>query len=255
MQRRTLLTAALGAYASPLRAAAPLTLLTCSQQANVMKFDVAHAERPGICVDTLHAMGRADPDLHVNGLDVAMPLLRIENSLRDGTLDFFMGLLRTPEREAIMGFIDAPTIYEVHHGVAVRREDPIVLQGFDDIRALGDKGVIVVTRGTAYSSYLAQQGGLYVDDTGTSNEQNLKRVAAGRARFFYSAIATLQHYVDQLGLTQQLRVLPTVFKNDPQHIVYRRDLPQAAVTRLGNALGAVQRSGELAQLRARYQQD
>lgn len=47
-------------------------------------------------------------------------------------------------------------------------------------------------------------------------------------------------------------MLSSSFKCDSQHRTYRRDLPAAAVDRLTNALAAIERSGELAKIRARY---
>ncbi|MBV8380657.1 MAG: transporter substrate-binding domain-containing protein [Paucibacter sp.] len=249
------MTAALGGLAGPVSAAAPLTLATCSQQVMEIKFDPGNAERPGICIEVLNAMARHDPALRFKGLEDILPLRRIENSLHDGTLDFFMALVRSPEREDYLGFIDKPYIFAAHHTVALRRDDPVEPRSLDDIRALGEDGVIVVTRGSADSRYLLQQPGLHVDDQGTNLEQNLRRVAAGRARFFYNSSATLHHYIEKLHLEAQLRVAMAVFRSELQLVAYRKSLAATAVARLGSALEAVERSGELAQIRSRYALD
>ena len=192
-RRRWLASAASGILCEPSFAAMPLVRQTSAQQANALKFGLAHPKNIRASASTRCTPWNADPALRVTGLDDALPLLRFENGLRDGTQAVSMGPVRTPEREVMMGFIDAPTVYEVRQGIAMGRNDPVEPQNFDALRALGDQGLIVVTRGTADSSHLATPSGLVIDDTGTSNEQHLGRIAAGRARFVYSAISTLQH--------------------------------------------------------------
>ena len=194
-------------------AAPPLVLRTSAEAGAPHKFARPGEQPAGFCVDYARALAARDPGLQFEGLDQYFPVLRIERELAGGTMDMFFGLLRTPARLERFRFIEQPALYISRHRVAVRAQDREVdaVRGFDDIRALGDQGVVLATRGTAYTSHVLRQPGLKVDDGATDHLQNLRKLLRGRGRFFYQSEGMIRQLILAEGLQDEVRMLPVVF--------------------------------------------
>jgi hypothetical protein len=252
MIRRRLLLASALAFAGGSAAAEELLLRTTGQSGMTLKFNAGGDGPPGFCIDYVRALQRVDPGLQFSGLDDAMPLMRIESDLAAERIDLFFGLLKTRERAARFGFIDVPPLYNVRHQVAVRADDGVDVRSFDDIRALGNQGVVLATRGTGYVSFLAEQTGLVVDAGAADNAQNLRKLLGGRGRFFYQADATLRHVIEAEGLQARVRILPAAFHADAQLLAHAPSLAPERLARVVSAMRAVELNGMAAKLRAAY---
>jgi polar amino acid transport system substrate-binding protein len=254
VHRRTALQAlasAAGLGASVPGQATDLVFQTAAQAGVPFKFDLKSPDKPGICIELAHALTKADPALRFEGLARELPLRRIEADLAGGQLDVFFALIQTPERAAVR-FLPQPVLYAVRHQVAVRANDAVDVQSLQDIRKLGNAGVIITTQGTAYPQYLDDFQGLMVDTSTSHNGQALKMLLAGRGRFFYQGDSTLRNQIKADGLEAQVRILPTVFKVDEQLVAYAPALAAPKLQRLQKALEQLDKAGELARLRARY---
>lgn len=250
IRRRPLLACTL-ALASGVATAGEM-LRTVAQAGMSLKFNLGGDGPPGFCVDYIRALQRMDTGLQFNGLDEALPLMRIESDLAAERIDLFFALLKTRERAARFRFVDAPALYNVRHQVAVRADDPIDVRGFDDIRALGADGVVLATRGSAYQSFLAEQPGLIVDAGAAEPAQNLRKLIGGRGRFFYQADATLRHVIEVEGLQGRVRILPAVFRADSQLLAHAPGLAPERLARVVAAMRALEGNGMAARLRAAY---
>jgi polar amino acid transport system substrate-binding protein len=250
MLRRQLLTASLTFAA--IADASAAALRTAAQAGIPLKYNLSGTGAPGFCVDYIRALQRADKGLQFQGLDETQPLLRIESDLANDRLDLFFGLLKTRERAERVRFVDSPSLYAIRHQVAVRADDKVQIRSLDDIRALGANGTLLTTRGTAYISFLAEQGGLLVDAGATDNAQNLRKLLSGRGRFFYQADFTLRHTIEAEALQSQVRILPAVFHQDVQLLAYSPALPAERLARVVAAMKAIEASGEAGRLRQAY---
>lgn len=230
----------------------PLVLRTASEAGVPHKFGRPGAASAGFCVDYARALSALDAGLRFEGLDQFLPVLRIERELAAGTLDVFFGLLKNPDRLARFRFIDQPPLYMSRHRAVVRAQDHEVdsVRGFDDIRRLGDRGVVLATRGTAYASYLHRQGGLKVDDGATDHRQNLLKLLRGRGRFFYQSEGMLRQLVQDPGAQDKVRILPAVFAEQPLLVAYAAALDAGHVARLAQAMNELEADGTAARLRA-----
>jgi glutamate/aspartate transport system substrate-binding protein len=227
-------------------------LRTASQAQLPLKFDRANPQRPGICIEIIHALSRVDTGLRFEGLARELPLKRVVQELANDELDLFFSLIPTEDRKRQVDFLDGPPLYESRHQLAVRADDPVDVRNIDDLRALGPMGLVLTTHGTAYSEFLQQFDGIALYPQALSNEQNLRMLLAGRGRFFYHAGSTLRHHIDRLGLQNQVRILPAVFKVDEQRVGCSRRLPLAVRQRVSVALQRLWISGELLRLRQKY---
>lgn len=252
--RRTVL-AALLSVGTGVPAAEPSVVLRTAAEAGVPhKFGRPGDVPAGFCTEYIRALVAHDAGLQFEGLQQFLPVLRIERELATGTLDVFFGLLSTVARLERFRFIEQPPLYISRHRVAVRADDREVdaVQGFDDIRALGEQGVVLATRGTAYTSYLLRQPGLKVDDGGTDHLQNMRKLLRGRGRFFYQSEPMLRQLIQAEGLQDQVRLLPAVFAAEPLLVARATTLEPARLARLTAAMQALEANGTAARLRAQY---
>jgi ABC-type amino acid transport substrate-binding protein len=240
------------ALTAPAVQAAPVTIRSAMQDSNTYKFDPKNEKQPGICIEIIRAVEKADPEIKFSGMDAFTPLPRIVAELASGgSLDAFCGLLKTPERAAQVNFLDIP-IYSLRHKVAVRAEDTVSVKTFDDIRKLGTNNTIAATQGLVYAAYLQQQGGLTIDDGSKDPSANFKKLLSERVRFYYNAESTLVEYIHNEKLQGKVKILPSVFKEENQYFVTSKTLPAATADKLRAALDKLAKQGELAKIFARY---
>ncbi|HEX7646042.1 MAG TPA: ABC transporter substrate-binding protein, partial [Noviherbaspirillum sp.] len=127
-----------------------MELRTAAQIASDPKF-VAVQERGtpavgGICVDILRALEKTDPEMKFTGDQNWQPLVRMEAGMASGDIDVICGLLRTKAREARYTYIEPP-LFPVTYHLVVRADDDVQINSWDDVRALGVHGVVLVNNG------------------------------------------------------------------------------------------------------------
>lgn len=253
-QRRALVAAMLALGAGAPRAAPGMLFKTAAEAGARHKFGHPGAPAAGFCIEYLRALLARDPGLRFEGLEQYLPVLRIERELAAGTLDVFFGLLKTAARQERFRFIEQPALYLSRHRVAVRAKDREVesVRDFDDIRALGDQGIVLATRGTAYTAYLLRQPGLRVDEGASDHLQNLRKLLRGRGRFFYQSEGMIRHLIQAERLQDEVRMLPAVFAAQPLLVAVSATLGAARVARLTAAMNALEADGTAARLRAAH---
>lgn len=205
----------------------------------------------GFCVDLYRAMERADPGLEVTGDQVWKPLRRLEVELRNGQLDLLCGLLSTQERRTYMTPLQT-VIYEVQLRLVVRADDEVVVRNWDDIRALGQDGVILTSRGSGYTQRATELGGLMVDANAASSDNNYRRLLAGRGRFYLYRSPGLMDDIREHGVEGRVKVLPVVLERQPFYLMVPLLMPEAQRQRLDAALARVKEDGTLARLQQRW---
>lgn len=228
-------------------------LRTAAQDNNHIKYDLKTPSHPGICIEVLRAIEALDPGLRFSGSQQPSSLRRIEQQIELGELDVFCALIRNATRSARMDFIEVP-VYTVRHRIAVRVDDPIRAEDFDDLRRLGPEAVILVNRSTAHEEWLRGQGGLTLDASHPDTATNLRKLIAKRARLYYHTENALLHYIEEEGLESKVRLLPKVFKEESLYFVVARQLPPGTRARLSHALERLSHSGELGRIYAGYRE-
>jgi len=231
---------------------APVVVRTTGQEANLLKFDPGNREAPGFSVELMHAIESIDPGLKFVGVEVMRTVRRIDADLVSGRLDMFFGLVDDPIRRNSLIVVDAPVLYVQYGQLAVNADDPVVIAGLGDVRALGRDGVIGVPQGSMLIPELARQGGLYIDDGTPSVDATLKKLQAHRIRFVYLGGAVLHKYLVDHGLEHEIRILPPRFERTQVCLMASRTADPALVARVRRALVRLQAGGQLARLRGKY---
>ena len=241
-----LLGAPLGVGAQPQE----LTLRTVQQSGSLVKYDSeGNPARPGLCLEILQAVEKADRGLHFAGLDQHMPLKRVERLLADGLVDVFFCLLKSPEREKQWRYAPVP-LYVVRHVVAQRADDARQFNTLADLAAASRTTRVLVMRGTSLARHLTVAG-VAIAEVGSEREA-LQMLALGRADAIYGQDINLRRQVAEARLGDKVKLGRTVFQEEPQYLALRADLPVAHEERLTQALRKLERDGTLRQLAEKY---
>lgn len=163
----------------------------------------------GICIDVNRAIERVEPTLRFVGDQDWKPLARLEAELNKGSLDVACGLIRTRVREATLVYLEPP-LFSVNYFLAVRAGDDVKINNWDDVRALGSQGVILVLHGFGSVERLKELGGLQIDSGASDARSNLLKLVAGRGRFYYHRSPGIMSHIRNAGLEDKVKVLPTV---------------------------------------------
>jgi len=197
------------------QAAPPVIVRTVYQEGFPAKYNTADSARPGICIEVIHAIEKADPGLRFTGLDVRASTVRILRMLETHEIDVFVGIGRTPERETNLTWL-TPPVFSAHPYLFVRKEDEANYHSMDEIRHLRDNNTILVNFGSVQDEYLQGFPDLNVDRGGTDTEKNLRKLMLGRGRFYFGSDLNTLPVINSLGIG--------VLVNTPHPFPRRRQL-------------------------------
>jgi len=240
----------LGALASTLMlcaaAVAATEIRTVAQIGTEPKFlaDPRTGAVRGICIDIMHAIERLDPGLHFSGQQFWMPLIRIYSAMDQGTVDASCGLSHAVDRDSKYRFI-GPALFSIRYYLIARRDDPVAIANWDDVRKLGREGVVLANRGFGGVTVLRDAGVPLIDANAASPQLNVQKLLARRGRFFFHRNPGLQAMLDRTGFADKVRILPTEMARVPLYFVVGKHVAADVVERLRVALQALEKSGEL----------
>ena len=206
----------------------------------------------GLCIDLHRAIERVEPSLRIAGDQNWQPSSRIEEHLADGRLDMACAMVRTPEREKHLLFIE-PRVSTLNFVLASRSNDPAQIKSWDDVRRLAPDNVVLANHGWGYVHQLDDVPGLHLDTSAYSPEVNLQKLVAGHGRFFYFREPGISEAIHRAGVAGQVHILPTVMKTADTFMAVRADLPTQTVAVLQQAMMQLASTGELAKLAARWE--
>ena len=246
--------AAAAIAAGTAHAAESIELRTAAQLASAPKFVAVDGSVAGLCVEIFRAIEKTDPGLRITGEQHWRPLPRLEAELRSGTLDIACGQIRSREREADLVYADQ-ALFSVSYHLVARADDPVDVQSWEDVRGLGDKGVILAIHGFGQVARLRELGGLFIDAGAADAATNLRKLLAGRGRFYYHRSPGIAAEIRKAGLEGKVRVLPVMMDNQRFYMLAGRHVPGGTVARLNRALAQLDASGELKRLFGKWYDD
>ena len=217
---------------------------------NPVKYNSSDKAKPGICQEIIQGVEAGDPTLRfdITTRDATLP--RVESMLEHGEADVFFCLVKSAEREKKFNYVDIP-LYSVQHVAVVKADDAVDVKGFEDIRKLGDKGIVMVSFGSALKKIL-QAEQLKIDDSGKGEVENLAKLVAGRGRFVYGQDFSILAAIKEAKLEGKVKVLPVVFKEEGQYLVTSKSLKSQAVEKVKAQLEKMRHAGDLKKISAKY---
>lgn len=235
--------------AKPLPVSAQIILRTAMQSGSLAKYAPDDLESPGLCLEILRAVERADPGLHFVGLALRAPLLRIERLLALGEIDVFFCLLKSPERALQWRYLPVP-LYRIRHLVAQRVSDATELRTMQDLVLAGRKKPVLVAQGTLLAQTLSRA---QVSTAGAPSEREaLQMLQRGRTDVVYGQDLNLLRNIRAAGLADQVRLSPTVFHEDIQYATVSTQLPSEIAQRISLVLQQLERDGTLRTIAEKY---
>lgn len=241
--------------AAPARA---LDLRTAAQEGAYPKFVAlgpdAKSQIGGLCVDIMRAIERVEPDIKFVGDQMWQPLARVEAGVAHGQLDVACGLIKTKEREAKNSYVDA-ALFPVNYYLAVRVDDDVQVKDWDDIRKLGDQGVILSIQGfVGVLSHMNALGGLRIDVGGRNARVNLEKLIAGRGRFFIHRSPGIEAEILSAGVQSKVKLLPTVIYTERFYMMVARAMPAETKEKMRKAIVALSASGDMAKIVKKWEE-
>lgn len=174
---------------------------------------------------------------------------RITANLVSGETHAHFGLGITAEREAVMTF--AEPLYELSYVAIANAADRVDVRSLDDIKKLGNDGVVVTVFGTTVKQKLLKYG-LTVDEGGRTPPMNFDKLIAGRGRFFvYHDLGTF-YGMNAPEYKGKFRVLPVTIESYEQWLVLSKKAPAQLVEGLPRVIRELKASGAWGRVTAKY---
>ncbi|MDE1464641.1 substrate-binding periplasmic protein [Spartinivicinus poritis] len=225
--------------------------LKTGAQDSAPKYFMNNGVMTGLCVEIMQAISKENSNIKFSGYNKFFPFKRIKLNMKKGAFDIFLGFSRNPEREKIYHFVDTP-LYSVKYIMAVKSNDNINIQNFEDIRSLGKNGAILTLFGTADVRFLKSQGGLTIDDGGFNLSSQFVKLLANRGRLIYYHNIGLAYSIKKEGYTNKIKMLPSVFKTAYHYAAFSKKSPLNHVTAFEETLKKIQSNGVLDEIYNRY---
>lgn len=206
----------------------------------------------GICIDIMNAITERYPEVKFTGTDFFTPFRRIEILLELGQYDVFFGMIKNEARKEKYIFLKETPLYPTRNMIAVRADDDIDVSSFDEIRKLGEDGLLLVASGTAHYRYLSKQGGLVIDQGGKTVEDNMLKLLANRGRFVYSSDKNFMIELQRPEFKGKIRILPTVFNEEYQYAAFSKKADKEKIEIVDKALRELEKEGELTRIFEKY---
>lgn len=211
-------------------------------------------EWTGMCADILRAVTAANPRQQFVLPTQAMPVRRVEHEMLAGRADLVCGARITAARQtAGMQFLRVP-IHITSARLAVRADDPVQIRQWDDVRQLGDKGIVLIVQGNSEIDRL-QRDGIRLDAGSPSGEQNIRKLLAGRGRFFYARESYFHYVAPKLKEFTNVRLLPVSLDSGGIFLFAAPHVAASTVEQLNQDLQQLVKSGELARIVRSYEID
>lgn len=233
------------------QAAPPVVIRTVYQDGFPVKYNAADPQTPGICIEVIRAMEKADPGLKFTGLEVRASTVRILRMLETHEIDMFVGIGRTPDREKSLTWL-TPVVFSAHPRLFVRKEDPADFHSIDEILALQENNTILVNFGTVQDELLQDYPELKVDRGGTDTGKNLQKLLLGRGRFYFGSDLNTMPVIRSMGIGASVRALKVPFPAADNYLVMDAKADPALRERLQAVLGKLSASGELERIFEKY---
>lgn len=206
-------------------------------------------EITGICIDIMREIERIEPDIKFSGDQTFLPLKRIEEEVKNGNLDCFVGFIKNQEREKNYIYIDIP-IYYVRDVLISRKNDNLKINKMEDIKKIDDNLILMVL-GVGQTSKLKILG-YNIDDGGKSLEANLEKLLQGRGRFMYQSEIEVMQTIEEMGVKGDVKIQLFSTEKSGRYIAFSKKTPKEKIEKVKKALEKLRDNGKLDEIFKKY---
>ena len=226
--------------------AATITLRTYAGEGNEPKFVATGHGTGGICIDIMRGIERIDPSLKFVGDQEWLPPKRIEDMAKEGQIDVMCGIFRNKEREAYLAYAATP-LFPAQYLLAVRADDTVQINSWNDVKALGNEGVILSLQGyTGIYDKMQSIGGLIIDANSKGVQANLSKLVNHHGRFFIHRAPGFKREITNAKFKNKVKLLPTVMATENFLMAFNKSVPREVIEKCNKAIAKLVASGEIA---------
>lgn len=231
--------------------AAPLTLRTYGRDSPPFyALNPPDRQPTGACPELFAALSEANPQLQFSGLETPMSLSLIEKGLQQHSIDVVCSLGRTPAREKLADFLQL--IWQSHHKVMVRKDDAVSVASLSELASLSQSAPVIARHSSVYADRL-KQAGVRVDDSSSDPGTLVRKLLAGRGRFYYADEHQLALILREPELQGKLRIEPAPLYAEKLYLAVSKNTGPAERQALQAAFESVRASGRLQAILQKYQ--
>ncbi len=180
-----------------------------------------------------------------------VPTSRIEKNISDNVCDLHFGFGKTDEREKNYSFSSEP-LYELKFLMISNKDDNVTIKTVDDVKKLGQDGVILTIYGTNTVEYLKKDLGLTVDDAAKEIHANFDKLLGKRGRFFvYNNLAVL-YEMNIPKYKGKFKTQPLELKKFSHYIMYSKSTPKNVIAGIDDVIKKLKKSGEWQKITNKY---
>lgn len=229
-----------------LAAPAERTLTMAFNETVPWKFHDANGEPQGIDLELARQLCTR---LSLRLVIKPAPLARALDMMKNGQVDIMTFLLKTPEREQFITFIEPPYQRSSDKVFYLRSADPAPLQRYEDLASLQ----IGIKRGASYGAKFDADPDLHKEAV-TDTEQNFRKLLLGRLDTVLATESEGDYLLLTHGWKAAVRKAPLRFAQQANvYIGFAKHSPhQDLLPALSRELEALIQSGEVARIAARY---
>jgi len=178
------------------------------------------------------------------------PLARCLEMLKFGDADIVSNLMRTPDRERYIQYLEVPYQTRTDKVFYLQAGNPRQIQSYDELYGLS----IGVKRGAKYGSRFDGDSRLY-KESAVSGLMNLKKLAAGRIDAVISTESEGDYLIKSLNWQGKFKKATLRF-DEPRDVYFGLSRQSKLLSLAGSFeadLRQLLQSGQLEQIKARYQ--
>lgn len=149
-----------------------------------------------------------------------LPLRRALGELREGSQDVYLGLLKTPEREAILIYVDPPYRTDSHKAFYVRKGEGHRVTSFDDLKHLPNG--VGMSKGSKYFRAFDESTEI-LKEPANNTLLSLRMLLAGRVDAVIATDGVGDYIVRENGLEELVEQAPYgYFEKVPAYLTLSR---------------------------------
>ena len=216
-----------------------------------IKPDVPGKKVTGLCIDLFAAIENIDHSLKFEVSEKLLPLSRIMQMTESNSLDVICGMLKSAERSKKFIFLDTP-LFDVSYHLIINANDQINISSWEEVKSLEENGIVLTTHNLGGVIKLTQIGVTHVDSSATSIQSNLRKLKAGRGRFFFHRFIGANAIVNPKEFGNEIRVLEKPVIVDSFFIAASKELAPEKIIKLNTAINKLSKNGSLKKIADKY---
>ncbi|MBB6480593.1 substrate-binding periplasmic protein [Spirochaeta isovalerica] len=205
----------------------------------------------GICVDIIHAInaglsGTSELSIEpVNPESPFVPFKRIQENLKEGRIQIFIGLAKTDDREDEFDYIETP-LYKVRSTFAIPAGSGFIYRNADSLTNLN----IAVLRGSKTAEQMSNltENLIYAN----SLDQAVTLLDYGRADLLFYHSLGLGYLIKSRGLSDRLTISGTAYEEYEHYIALNPSVSQDIKEKIEKVLIELINTGTIDRILNKY---